>query len=104
MLNQLKLTQVNLSQPMAIKRALRRGGGEEETDEDIGHAAMRIYSLLHEGHYEDAAGRRVPVRGDVSKISKIIGLKPTEKAILRIFTSCRVVCLARGRCATAFVI
>ena len=43
-------SKVNLSQSMAIKRALRRGGGEEDTDEDIGHAAMRIYSLLHEGH------------------------------------------------------
>ena len=70
---------------MAIRRALRRGAGEEETDESIGQAAIRIYKLLHTGEYEDALGRRVPVRGDISQITKIIGLKNTEKAILAIF-------------------
>lgn len=40
---------VNLSQTMAIKRALRRGGDEHDTDEYIGRAALRICKLLHEG-------------------------------------------------------
>ena len=78
-------SRVNLGQPMAIRRALRRGAGEEDTDASIGEAAKRIYRLLHEGEYEDALGRRVPVRGDISKIMKIIGLKDTEKAILQNF-------------------
>jgi len=42
-------SRVNLGQSMAIKRALRRGAGEEETDESIGQAAIRIYNLLHTG-------------------------------------------------------
>ena len=54
---------------MAIKRALRRGGGEQDTDEYITQAAIRIYKLLWEGDYEDSSGRRVPVRGDISNIS-----------------------------------
>ena len=70
---------------MAIRRALRRGAGEEDTDESIGDATNRIYKLLHTGEYEDALGRRVPVRGDISKIMKIIGLKNTEKALLHNF-------------------
>ena len=78
-------SRVNLGQPMAIRRALRRGAGEEDTDASIGEAAKRIYRLLHEGEYEDALGRRVPVRGDISKIMKIIGLKNTEKALLQNF-------------------
>jgi len=78
-------SRVNLGQPMAIKRALRRGAGEEETDESIGQAAIRIYNLLHTGEYEDALGRRVPVRGDILKITKIIGQKNTEKAFLANF-------------------
>ena len=72
-------------QPMAIRRALRRGAGEEDTDESIGDATNRIYKLLHTGEYEDALGRRVPVRGGISKIMKIIGLKNTEKALLHNF-------------------
>ena len=39
---------VNLSQSMAMKRALRRGAGEDETDASIGEAAIRIYRLLHQ--------------------------------------------------------
>ena len=70
---------------MAIRRALRRGAGEEDTDESIGKAAIRIYKLLHTGEYEDAVGRRVPIRGDISKITKIIGLKSTEKGVLAKF-------------------
>ena len=70
-------SRVNMGQSMAIKRALRRGAGEEESDESIRLAALRIYDLLHRGEYEDATGRRVPMRGDISKITKIIGLKNT---------------------------
>ena len=36
-------SRVNLSQSMAIKRALRRGAGEENSDASIGAAAQRIY-------------------------------------------------------------
>ena len=78
-------SRVNLGQPMAIRRALRRGAGEEDTDESIGEAAKCIYKLLHTGEYEDALGRRVPVRGDISKITKIIGLTNTQKALLQNF-------------------
>ena len=72
---------------MAIRRALRRGAGEEETDASIGEAAIRIYNLLHTGEYEDASGRRMSVGGDISHISKIIGLKNTETVLLAISTS-----------------
>ena len=74
-------SRVNLGQSMAIRRALRRGAGEEDTDESIGKAAQGIYKLLHTGEYEDALGRRVPVRRDISKITKIIGLTSTQKAL-----------------------
>ena len=46
---------------------------------------MCIRDRLQTGEYEDASGRRMPVRGDISKISKIIGLKNTEKALLANF-------------------
>ena len=78
-------SRVNMGQSMAIKRALRRGAGEEESDESIRLAALRIYDLLHTGEYEDATGRRVPIRGDISKITKIIGLKNIGKALLANF-------------------
>ena len=62
LISQAFASRVNLGQPMAIKRALRRGAGEEETDEIIGLAAIRIYKLLHTGECEDALGRRVHLR------------------------------------------
>ena len=96
-------SRVNLGQPMAIRRALRRGAGEEDTDESTGDAAKRIYQLLHTGKYEDALGRRVPVRGDISKIMKIIGLTNTEKRLsCRIFTSCQAASPARGKSRIPF--
>ena len=74
-------SRVNLGQPMALKRALRGGAGGEETDESISQAAICIHELLHTGAYEDALGRRVPVRGDISKTMTITGLKNTEKSL-----------------------
>ena len=53
---------------MAISCALRRGAGEEETDASIGEATNRIYKLLHTDEYEDALGRRAPVRGVISNL------------------------------------
>ena len=67
---------------MSIQRALRRGGNGHMDDAQIGAATVRIYKLLWEGQYVDAVGRRRPVRGDISKITQIIGLSSTEKAIL----------------------
>ena len=53
-------SKVNLSQSMSIKRALRRGMQETDQDTDIGAATARIYKLLWEGEYLDAAGRHTP--------------------------------------------
>ena len=41
-------SRVNLSQPMAMHRALRRGAGEEGSDASMGEGAIRIYKSLHE--------------------------------------------------------
>ena len=40
---------------------------------------------MHEVEYADATGRRFPDRGDISKITRIIGLRNTEKALLQHF-------------------
>ena len=67
-------SKVNLGLSMSIKRALRRGAQAEDKDEDIGAATVRIYKLLWDGEYMNAAGHRVKVNGDISKIGQIIGL------------------------------
>ena len=51
-------------------------------DEDVGNARTRIYELLWSGEAMQE-GKRVPVRGDISKIEQIIGLTDAQKAILR---------------------
>ena len=69
---------------MSIKRCLSRSAESPVLSEKkIGDAAARIFDLLWNGHYMDEVGRRCQMRGDVSKISKIIGLTPTEQMLLR---------------------
>ena len=75
-------TKVNQGVSMSINRALRRGQHDELSDRDIGAAAARIYNLLWEGEYIDAAGRRSRIHGALTKFPQVIGLKATEKALL----------------------
>ena len=57
------VSKVNLSQSMSIQRALRRGAQGPDADADIGAAIVRIYKLLWEGEYVNAAGQRIVVKG-----------------------------------------
>ena len=52
------------------------------TDEDSGTATTRIFELLCTGEYMEN-GRRHPVKGDISKLERIIGLTDTQRAIIR---------------------
>ena len=54
-----------------------------ETWVATGEATARILRLLRDGEYQDETGRRCKVRGDVSRITQIIGLSDTEKTLLR---------------------
>jgi len=76
-------SKVNLGMSMSIKRALRRGAAAETPDENITEAATRIYDLLWQGEYLGPGGKRLPVRGDISKILQIVGLTSTQKAMLQ---------------------
>ena len=75
-------SKVNLGMSLSINRALRRGAGAERLDEDIGKAAARIYELLMTGEYEQN-GRRLPMKGDISKLERVIGATDTERALIR---------------------
>jgi len=76
-------SKVNLGVSMSIMRALRRGSDAEHKDLDIGDATARIYKFLWQGEYMDSSGRRMKMNGDVSKISHIIGLSATGKALIQ---------------------
>lgn len=76
-------SKVNLSKSMSITRALQRGADGSMTDAAIGKETARIYELLWCGEYLDGQGRRVPVKGDISKVMQIIGLTDVQKALLR---------------------
>jgi hypothetical protein len=76
-------SKVNLGMSMSIKRALRRGAAAVSSDENIAEAATRIYDLLWQGEYLGPGGKRLPVRGDISKILQIVGLTSTQKAMLQ---------------------
>ena len=68
---------------MSLRRALRRSTeGQELTDRQIGKAAARLYDLLLHGEYEQD-GRRHPMRGDISKMTRLVGLGPLERSLLQ---------------------
>jgi len=76
-------SKVNQGMSMSISRALSRGSDTSSSAQKIGQACARIYKLLWDGEYEDSSGRRKQIKGDISKISQIIGLTSEEKALLQ---------------------
>ena len=98
-------SKVNLGVSMSIKRCLRRSDESEQTSAiNIGAATARIFQLLRNGDYLDGAGRRCKVSGDVSKITQIIGLTPTEKCCCETTTLCLVGCQARAKSDALLII
>lgn len=61
-------SEVNTSMCLSLRRAMQRGGADEVTDANLREHAANIYKKLWDGEYLDNAGRRVRVKGDVSKI------------------------------------
>ena len=55
------------------------------TDAGLQQHTTNTYEKLWDGRYLDNAGRHMPVKGDVSKISQIIGLTQEEKALVSNF-------------------
>ena len=78
-------SEVNTGLSLGLRRAMRRGGVDNVTDADMQRHIMNIYKKLWDGEYMHNSGRRVPVKGDVSKISQIIGLSAEEKALVSNF-------------------
>ena len=76
-------TKVNLGMSLAMQKALRHGEAEECGDRTIGAAVAKLYKLLQTGEYVASDGKRVPVKGDLSKAMQIVGLSATEKALLK---------------------
>ena len=76
---------VNLSVGIALRKCVNklRESHDAPADTEVGAALKRLYELLNEGEYFDDAGKRVPIRRDISKLHKVIGLSPLQQAILR---------------------
>ena len=74
---------VNLSSSLGIRNYMAKNEHGDIKDADIAKATQNIYNLLWNGEYLDGANRRLKVNGDVSKLPHIIGLQPTEKAMIR---------------------
>lgn len=78
-------SEVNTGLSLSLQGAMKRGGADNVTDADLQQHTTNIYKKLWDGEYLDNAGRRMPVKGDVSKISQIIGLTTEEKALVSNF-------------------
>ena len=79
-------SRVNLGLSMAYTKSLKRLQylSEDDQELDVGEAAKRIYRLLWEGEYwDEARQKRVPMKGNVSKLLDIIGLRDKERASIR---------------------
>ena len=76
-------SKVNLGMGMSLKRALFNLDSPDcNTDLQIGQAAKRIFDFLADGFYEEG-GRRLAIRGDVSKLGRAIGMTSIDRALLR---------------------
>ena len=80
-------SQVNHCVGIGLARNLRRledaSEAADASDTHVGLAMKRLYELLHTGEYVDDLGQRRPIRGDVSKIQRILGLTPLQNAVIR---------------------
>ena len=79
-------SQVNRAVGISLQRGVRKLEDAHENEADdtqIGLAMKRLYELLHTGEYVDDAGHRKRLNGDISKLSRVIGLTPLQSAIVR---------------------
>ena len=74
---------VNQQVGMSISRALRRGADDGKVVRNIGKSTTRIVELLRTGEYLDEGGIRRPANGDISKITRLVGLDDTERALVQ---------------------
>ena len=61
---------------------IRAGEAEERNEKGIGAATAKIYDLLWNGHYIRSDGRKMEIRGDVSKILSAVGLTQRQRALI----------------------
>ena len=64
---------------------MKRGGGDEMADTTMHKHIQSILRKLECGEVQYPDGTRVSVKGNVSKISRILGLTPEEKALISNF-------------------
>ena len=70
---------------LSINRHMKSGGGDEINDTTTHTNIQSIFRNIECGEIQHPDGTRVPVNGDVSQISRILGLSSQEKALLRNF-------------------
>ena len=78
-------SKVNQSVGIGLARGLKRleDANEEASDTHIGLAMKRLYELLYTGEYLDDLGKRRQIKGDISKLHKVLGLTPLQNAVIR---------------------
>ena len=68
---------------MSIRKVLQKGGSDTNNAALIGAALEKIYKLLWSGEYLAPDGRRLPIKGAVSKLPLAIGLTNVERALFQ---------------------
>ena len=77
-------SKVNLGVSLGFKRFLTNSGEGTASAKDIAETAKKLYKLLWEGEYiNPTTNTRQPVKGDVSKIDRIIGLTEQQKQLIK---------------------
>ena len=87
-------SKVNKSVGIGLRKGLSRltEAHEEPSDTNVGLAMKRLYEMLQDGEYKDDSGKRKPIKGDMSKLHRLIGMSPLQSAIVRnmFFMSARI--------------
>ena len=78
-------SKVNTSLGIGYRKGMQKLEDANQTPDDsrIGLAMKKLYDLLQTGEYLDDHNVRRPIKGDVTKLQKVIGLTPLHQHVLR---------------------
>ena len=78
-------SKVNTSLGIGYRKGMQKLEEASQTPDDsrIGLAMKKLYDLLQTGEYLDDHNARRPIKGDVTKLHKVIGLTPLHQHVLR---------------------
>ena len=79
------ISNVNMSSGIGITRQQLQGYQEPDHTETAHRSLLKVYRLLHDGHYMNPDGTKSLINGDIRKLPYAIGLTDRQRSMVRQF-------------------